>query len=182
MGNRQPDRQTAQPPHRMSQENLRGCAQAPQKVLMRFSRSCGGTAYREMSDMALVPRPTPRPSSPPPSRVSFAAAALRLNEGEVIRTTDGMSRVRLGHDEVEVYADHAAGKLGAEHPKGAFKNPSHDKSQVHSSHKHNIVTAASRAVPFILNAGARPLRRAQAGGRTTPRPSGRSRARTERRL
>ena len=43
-----------------------------------------------------------------------------------MRTTDGMSRVRLGHDEVEAYADHAAGKLGAEHPKGAFENPSHD--------------------------------------------------------
>ena len=70
--------------------------------------------------------PSSRPSSPPPSRVSFAAAALRLNEGEITRTTDDMSRVRLGHDEVEVYADHAAGNSGAEHPKGALKNPSHD--------------------------------------------------------
>jgi len=74
--------------------------------------------------------PSSRPSSPPPSRVSFAAAALRLNEGEITRTTDDMSRVRLGHDEVEVYADHAAGNSGAEHPKGALKNPSHDTAKV----------------------------------------------------
>ena len=82
----------------------------------------------------------PRPAVEPAAVTSLiAAAALRLNEGEINQTTDDMSRVRLDHGGVEAYAEHAAGKLEAEHPKGAFENPSHDR--VSARRRGNFVEA-----------------------------------------
>lgn len=82
----------------------------------------------------------PRPAVEPAAVTSLiAAAALRLNEGEINQTTDDMSRVRLDHGGVEAYAEHAAGKLEAEHPKRAFENPSHDR--VSARRRGNFVEA-----------------------------------------